>query len=481
MIDIGSNSIRLVVFERPDRAPQPVFNERVFCGLGRGIAESGRLDADSVAVARTNIARYVRLAEAIGSREVHLIATAAVRDAGNGAQFVADVEKQTGRKVQVIAGADEARYSALGVIAGTPEADGFMGDLGGGSLELTQIKDGNPGASVTLTIGSLRLLTGSHGDRRVAREEVDRQLEAVPWLETMRGRTLYAVGGTWRSIARLDMELRDYPMHVIHGYIASRKQMEALAQFVERLGRKSLSGITSVPRRRHETLPFGALALTRLLRLTKPKRVVFSSYGLREGFLFDRLDAAERRADPLVSGALRMAQRESRFPDFGSVLADWIAPLFSFESPEERRLRIAACHLSDIGWMEHPDYRAIQAFLRVARSSLVGIDHPGRAFVAGAVLTRYGGEIDHPDVAKVLSLLDKETVQRARGIGAALRLGYTLSGGADNLLRRTSLTHDRDEIRLKLPTDGSVPVGEAVERHLESLAKALDAKRGRLA
>ena len=469
------------MFEHPDRAPQPVFNERVFCGLGRGIAEDGRLDPESVAIARTNIARYVRLAEAMDAPRIHLIATAAVRDAGNGAQFVADIEKQTGRKVQVIAGAEEARYSALGVVAGTPEADGFMGDLGGGSLELTEIKDGNPGASVTLTIGSLRLLTASRGDRRVARDEVDRQLETVPWLGSMRGRSLYAVGGTWRALARLDMELRDYPLHVIHGYTVSRKQMESLAQFVERLGRKTLSGVTSVPRRRHETLPFGALVLTRLLRLAKPKRVVFSSYGLREGFLFNTLDAAGRRTDPLISGALKIAQRGSRFPDFGATLADWIAPLFTFESPPERRLRLAACHLSDIGWTDHPDYRAIQAFLRIARSSLVGIDHPGRAFIACVALARYGGEIDHPDAAKVLNLLDKEAIERARGIGAALRLGYTLSAGAENLLVRTSLSRERDDIRLKLPADGSVPVGEAVERHLESLAKVLDAKRGRIA
>jgi exopolyphosphatase/guanosine-5'-triphosphate,3'-diphosphate pyrophosphatase len=368
----------------------------------------------------------------------------------------------------------------LGVIAGTPEADGFMGDLGGGSLELTEIKDGKPGASVTLTVGSLRLLTASKGDRRTARDEVDRQLETVPWLGSMRGRTLYAVGGTWRAIARLDMELRDYPLHVIHGYTVSRKQMESLAQFVERLGRKTLSGITSVPRRRQETLPFGALALTRLLRLAKPKRVVFSSYGLREGFVFDRLDSNARRADPLFSGALRMAQRDSRFPDFGAALADWIAPLFTFESPAEQRLRLAACHLSDIGWTDHPDYRAVQAFLRVARSSLVGLDHPGRAFVACVVLARYGGEIDHPDVAKVLNLLDKDTIQRARAIGAALRLGYTVSAGSDSLLARTSLGRDRDEVRLRLPADGTVPVGEAVERHLESLVKILDAKQGRI-
>ncbi|MEX2201428.1 MAG: exopolyphosphatase [Dongiaceae bacterium] len=472
VVDIGSNSIRLVVFDGQTRAAQVVFNEKVLCGLGRGLDEGGRLHEEGVEQALANLNRFVRLARAMAVGELHLLATAAVRDASNGPEFCRQVEMQCGAPVRVLSGEEEAKFSASGVVAGTSEADGMMGDLGGGSLELVRLTGGKIGTYGTLPLGPVRLIGSALGDREGARKIIDQHLASLPWLNEIAGKRFYAVGGAWRNLARIHMEQTHYPLHIIHQYRLSRSEGENLARVVGRLGRRSLATIRGVSRKRVETLPFAALLLERLLRHATPSEVVFSAYGLREGFLFNRLTRTEQRKDPLIAYARELGARESRFGDPGN-LAEWIDPILPPADLLSERLVRAICHMSDIGWREHPDYRAEHSFYRILHLPAVGWNHRDRIFAATAIANRYGGEM--AENSAVDRLLDGDGRRQAIALGLALRLAFSISGGgATGLLKNAALRLEPERLALVLPAGEVTLYGEAVKRRLEALGRALD-------
>ncbi len=473
IVDIGSNSIRLVVFDRVARAPLLLFNEKVLCGLGRGLDESGRLNEAGVDSALVNLARFVRLAKAMGVARLDLLATAAVRDAKNGPEFATAVRRRCGVPVRVLSGSEEAKFSALGVVSGIAEADGMMGDLGGGSLELVGLDRGRLGAHVTLPLGPLRVGEAALGEREQARQLIDIHLESVPWLGDLRGRNFYPVGGAWRSLARIHMDQTGHPLHIIQQYRIDRRQAEDLLRVMARLGRRSLAAISGLPRRRVDTLPFAALLLERLLRIARPEAVIFSAFGLREGYLFHQLSPSLRRQDPLLAAAGELADRDGRFGPMGDILQTWTAPLFTSETAAEHRLRRAVCLLSDIAWRDHPDYRAEQAFTRILRLPIGGIHHDERVFGAAAVAVRYAGTLDPVAGETVLRMIDEPTVARALALGLALRLAYSLSGATPKLLGQTALRLAGERLTLVLPKNGSIMYGEAVGRRLEALGRAL--------
>src|SRR3954469_7698158 len=298
VIDIGSNSIRLVVYDGLHRSPVPLFNEKIMCGLGRAVEKTGRLNPDGVSLAIENIARFARLIDGMDVAQVEVLATAAVRDASDGAAFVAAIEHRTGLTVRTIAGEEEARLSAMGVLSGTPGADGLVGDLGGGSLELVGLDRGVIGPQVTMPLGPLRLIESCGGKLPAAARVIDQHLEALPWLSGHKGRPFYPVGGSWRALAKLHMEQVRHPLHIIHHYTVEGAQLRDFVGVIARQSRSSLDKMSGVSRRRSDTLPFAALALERLLRHVEPSVVVFSAHGLREGLLFDMLSPEEQREDP---------------------------------------------------------------------------------------------------------------------------------------------------------------------------------------
>jgi exopolyphosphatase/guanosine-5'-triphosphate,3'-diphosphate pyrophosphatase len=474
VVDIGSNSIRLVVFDRLSRAPWPIFNEKVLCGLGRGLEASGELNKNGVAMAIGNLERFVRLAEGMEVGSLDMVATAAVRDAANGGAFVQEAERRCQRKIRTISGEEEARLSALGVASGMPETSGIMGDLGGGSLELVRLTRGEPGRHVTLPIGPLRLLDIADGDRDKARKAVDQHLEKLDWLIESKGGDFYPVGGAWRTLARIHMEQVRYPLHVIHAYSISRRAAEELARVISRLGRRSLASMSGVPRRRLDSLPLASLVLERVLRLARPERVVFSAYGLREGLIFDQLSPAEQRKDPLFEAARDLALLEGRFGSQGARLKNWLMPLFEGkETPAEARLRLAVCEISDICWREHPDYRAEQAFMRILRLPIGGLDHHERVFAALAIAQRYGFEGELPGMDPMLRLLGDQARREADLLGLGLRLAYSLAA-APALLDRAALVRSGSRLTLNLPKGEEAMFGEVVQRRLEALGRALD-------
>ncbi len=473
VVDIGSNSIRLVVFERPGRMPVPVFNERVICGLGKGLADSGRLSEEGKVAAVATLVRFARLAEAMQVSALEFLATAAVRDAADGAAFVAEVEALCGYPVRILDGEQEATLAAYGVVVGIPQADGLVGDLGGGSLELIELDKGALGRRTTLPLGPLRLIDASSGDRKAADALVGEALASVPWLDEMRGRNFYAVGGAWRNLARVHMEQIVYPLHVIQHYTANASAVAELSRVIAQQGKRSLSKIPAVSRRRVETLPFAALAFAGVLERVAPMSVIFSAYGLREGLLFEGLSERERAKDPLAAIAEDLERREGRFPRLGRTLLQWLTPVYFDLRGLERRLLHAAAHLGDVAWRDHPDYRAAQAFSRLLFYPYAGLDHPGRAFLALSAYVRYGGGFEDDVTAPARALLSAVARHEARLLGLGIRLAYSVCGGAPPVLARTRLSVVGRSLRLTLPPDGSPPPGGALSRRHEALACAM--------
>ncbi|MDP6706113.1 MAG: Ppx/GppA family phosphatase [Alphaproteobacteria bacterium] len=469
VLDVGSNSVRMVVYAPPARAPIPIFNEKVLCGLGRDFGRTGRLDPEGRTRALESLRRFARIAEAMSVRRVDAVATAAVREADDGAAFVAEARDSCGIDIRVLDGAEEARLSALGVLAGTPGAEGLMGDLGGGSLELVELTGRDSGQGVTLPLGSLRL--SPLGDD--AMPEIDAALGGVPWLDAHAGGNLFLVGGAWRALARIDARRLDYPLRVLHGYAVARRHLLDLATTVAGLGPASLERIKGVSRERLADLPAAARVLIRLLAACRPKRVVFSAYGLREGLLFERLSAAEKRQDPLLVACRAIARQNARFADQADALVAWTAPLFGDETTTAGRLREAAALLSDIGWQVHPDYRPEQAFLEVVRGPYVGLDHNERARLALMVRARYTGRAEDAQVRAVAALLSEAQALEARRVGQSLRLGLTISGGVPELLSATRLSIGRKRLRLHVRSEQAALAGLVVRKRLEALADTM--------
>ncbi|RMD62326.1 MAG: Ppx/GppA family phosphatase [Alphaproteobacteria bacterium] len=481
VVDIGSNSIRLVVYSGLERGALTLFNEKVLCGLGRGLAHSGRLHPDGVALARRNLVRFTRLAAAMGVARIDLLATAAVREAADGAAFVAEIEALCGHPVKVLSGAEEGRLSALGVIAGLDAVDGVMGDLGGGSLELVELRGGEVGARATLPLGPFQLMERCGDDFRAMANLVDARLDTVPWLESAACgcASFFAVGGAWRSLARIHMDAVGHPLRVIHGFAMCRREVDDLAAVIAGRSRRALARVKGVTRERLETLPAATVVLRRVLHRLRGPRTRFSALGLREGYLYDLLPAAERARDPLIAQCADIARREAHFDPMGEAVFAWSEVLFAgaLGAALPPRLRRASCLLSDISWRDHPDYRAVEALFRILHYPFIGIDHAARVALGYSAYIRYGGAARGAVVAPYLPLMPGEVRRAARILGLAQRLAYRVSGATAAILARSRLVRATGgrELHLVLPDDGSAPVGAAVERDLHALAEAVDA------
>lgn len=481
VIDIGSNSVRLVVYEGAVRAATPLFNEKVLCGLGRSVATTGHLGEEAVNRAIEALSRFRAITRILRVKNLRAIATAAVREAIDGPDFIARGEVASGCRIQILSGEEEAALAAQGILMGFDQADGFAGDLGGGSLELIDIAQSKLTSATTLPLGGLRLIdvTGDRPEKAV--ELADEALRNVPWIGQGRGRPFHAVGGTWRSLAKLHMEQTDYPLRVMQGYAIPTRDAIAFCESIRRRKLASIPGIAEISRPRREVLPWGALVLERLLRQLEPSEVVFSVFGIREGLVFSLLPEHERRKDPLLSFCEDYARLRSRSVEHAHELASWTDALFAEpgpkETPAERRLRHAACLLSDIGWRAHPDYRGEQSLNVVAHAALTGIDHPGRIFLALAIYFRHVGDDDNEGdhlSARLKKLIDRRYLKRARILGAAIRTAHMMSIGMPGVIDETPLSYERGKLVLTIARAHKGLVGERLRRRFEMLAELVE-------
>ena len=475
VIDIGSNSVRLVVYEGLTRSPTPIFNEKVLAGLGREVQSTGLLAPDAVSKALRALVRFRALCDTLHVRKVWAVATAACREANNGASFIAQAERICRTRIDILSGRREAKLSALGIVSGIYRPDGIVGDLGGGSLELVEVHGHRVRAGVTLPLGGLALQDISEKSVKKAEKVVRRALADVPDLAHGRGRVLYAVGGTWRALARLHIWQTGYPLHVMHNYVIPAREALEFSRLVRRVDPETLSRIEVVTDARRPLLAYAALVLEHLVRIIRPREVVISALGVREGLLYSLLSDRERKKDPLIAAASDLNILRSRSPRHGEELCEWTDRFMATsgidETADERRLRHAACLLADIGWRAHPDYRGEQSLNIIANATVVGVDHPGRAFVASAVFFRHVGLVDDELSPHVRELMSSRLLDHARILGAAMRVAYLVSASMPGVLPSTPMIVERGKLKLKLKGRYGALGGERLFNRLRQLAR----------
>ena len=482
VLDIGSNSVRLVVYERLARSLTPLYNEKSSCALGRGVASSGKLAEENVQRALKAIMRFALVTRLMKVGATYVLATSAVRDASNRASFVAAVEKIMDAPVRVLSGEEEAHYAALGVLAGFPGFAGIVGDLGGGSLELSAAEQGKESSVETHELGVIRLQDDSRNSAGKARMLARSRLTDSLLASRPAGGTFYAIGGTWRALAKLHQTLRDYPLHMVQHYSVVADDMAAFCESIlTAVGAgKSMPGAEAASNSRRDLVPYGAAVMAEVLRTGRFSSVVFSALGVREGYLYSLLDPEQQQLDPLIEAAEEMSVLRSRSPRHAGDLVDFTAELLTAigiaETPDETRLRVAACHLADVGWRGHPDYRGEQSVDLIAYGSLSGVDHPGRAFLAEVLAVRYIG-LKHKSVSPaLLNLAGPAATQRARIIGAAFRVAYPMSAAMPGVLPRTAFELVKGRLILQLPSDLAFLAGEHLAGRLDQLAGAAGIK-----
>ena len=468
IVDIGSNSVRLVVYSGATRAPSVVFNEKVMAGLGAGFAATNRLSDEAQARALAALMRFRALLDDMGVAETRVVATAAAREAENGAAFLDEVAA-LGFSPELISGAEEGRLAALGLLSGIPHADGIVGDLGGGSLELAEVSAGQVGRTVSLPLGVLRL----EALGKALGERVAGAVAEAGFADAARGRAFYMVGGSWRNLARLHLGTINHPLGVTHQHVMPPEAPRALAPHLDQLAALDPGRVATLSANRLQTLPHANRLLAALVEALAPDCLVASGMGIREGLLFDALDPATRALDPLIEQARDAGAGLGRFEQHGERLDAWIAPVCQ-DAPRAARLRLAACLLSDIAWAAHPDFRADRGVDMALHGNWMAIDAPGRVMLAQALYANLGGR-DLPDPA-LRDLCGPEELRQARLWGVAMALGQRLSGGTAAGLARTRLSLEPGEVILTFEPDGAALAGEAVRKKLKSLAKLLRAE-----
>ena len=478
VIDIGSNSVRLVVFDSATRTPAVFYNEKKLCGLGENLEKDGLLSPEGRERCLEALKRFMKLAERQGVADVIAVGTAALREAKDGPEFVDQVRREVGLEVAIAKGEDEARLAAQGVLLGDPFALGVVADMGGASMELVEIGPNGVAASgVTTPLGALRLLNwkSQSGAKRDAK--IDKILAEA--LEKAGGGlhkppALYVLGGSWRALVNCYMEKHDYPLRVLHGFSMPLQEASAAAEWVATLEPAAVVELSGVSESRAVVTPPAAAVLARLLQALKPKKVVLSAFGLREGVLWERLTEEMRAKDPLIDACEVMERSVSRLPGFGHDLWRWLEPALEPFEEGESRLAQAACLLADANWRTHPDYRSRSSFELVTRTTLGGVDHHDRLYIAAALINRFKGGRKAMRQERALALLDPKARQRAETLGRGMRLGVMLAGAAPGRLEDFPLQRVEDGVLLLKVREAAIDlVDEEVARRFESFAASL--------
>ena len=473
VIDVGSNSVRMVVFDGAARSPAFFYNEKIMCGLGRGMAQSGRLNEEGRSRALSAIKRFALLAREMNLTSLTVVATAAVREAEDGPEFKAQVEAETGLEMLVIDGNEEARLSAQGVLLGWPGARGLVCDMGGSSMELAEIGDNTVGRRVTSSLGPFRLQMIPGGKKGVKTHIMETLKGLRRELDGTQHDALYLVGGSWRALARLDMERRNYPLTVLHEYAMTPKSIRKTIDWLQDQDLKKLRASTGLSPERIALVPLATVVLRHLLGVFRPKMIYVSSFGIREGILFEQMPDALRSRDPLIEACRFYETANSRLPGFGKKLFQFLTPLYRNASPERLRLIKAACLLHDVNWRAHPDYRAESCFDTATRANLGGLDHKGRVYLGLALMNRYKNAGTDSRLTPLLTLLDEDEIRHAIMLGRAMRFGAMFSIGGPEAAGELRFYPKKKVLELLLRPEMRDLFGEVAEQRFNGLAKTL--------
>ena len=473
VIDIGSNSVRMVVFDGAARSPSYFYNEKILCGLGLGLVNSGKLNPEGKLRAISAIERFVNIAEAMEVPQLTLIATAAVRSASDGLIFCDEIRKKTKKEVNIIDGLEEARLSAQGVMLGWPGSYGLICDLGGSSMELAEINKGTVGKRTSSNLGPL-ILKEMKGGKKNRKQYIKLKIAELAVKIGPQHNRLFLVGGSWRAFARIDMLRRGYPLHVMHEYRISISSVKKTIKYIESNDLNEIRLKCGITAARIGLVPIASEVLTRLVSTFKPKDIAISSYGLREGLLYEKMPQELRDRDPLIEACYFSEAKDARIPGSGNRLYKFVLPLFSSPNSDLKRLIHAACLLHDVSWRAHPDYRAEVCFDNATRSNLGGLKHSERIFLGISLMYRYRNSPTGSQFENLVDLLKPELVLKAKILGKAMRLGAMLWVNDSEQPAFLHWKPRSKKLALKLNAYGKNLYGEVAAARFQSLAKSLE-------
>ncbi len=470
IIDIGSNSIRLVIYDQQKRSPVAVYNEKVMCALGKGLAASGMLNPDGVEMARTALRRFIAMGRNMEIASLYVMATAAIRDAKDGPAFARYIEETYDIEVDIISGKKEAKLGAFGVCASMYKPQGITGDLGGGSLELVKVDDGKITDHASVALGSLRMIDESKGDRDKLRRLIDKRFSELQWMEDTKVANFYAIGGSFRALAKMHMTANNYPLRILHEYKVDAKNFLTFAREIANLPEGKLEKFPGSSAKRVPALPGAAIVLEHIIEHARPDHIVFSASGIREGYVYEKLSPYLRNQDGLLASCTEFAVKGGRSTAYANELYTWMYPLLARESEKERRLRLAFCLLSDFALHIHPEYRAEWAFHRVLHSALTGLTHRERVKLALALYHRH--QFKCKEDWPALKLLKSADRPWAKLVGTCANLAYHLSGSVAGNLHNTSFIIEKKEVTLQLTGAMQDVAGDAIRRRMDGVREA---------
>lgn len=479
VLDIGSNSVRLVIFDVYGAHFTPVYNEKIHAGLGRDLKRTGCLSTSGKAQTREALARFQTIISARQLTDVLVGATAALREADDAAEFLAEIQTETGLKIIPVSGPEEARLSALGVIAGDHRRTGLAADLGGASLEFIRVGNGRVGEGVSLPLGPFDAVGGdlkglASSDYATLRPKLQSALQALPAAMSL-PETLYLIGGAWRNLAGIHQHRMNYPMRTLQAYRLSFDEARFMADWAWRDGLESVLNWPGLRSARAETLPYAGLMLGVMLEHFQPKAIEICIVGLRDGLVFDALPDDIKSRDALLDGCRDFASGNLQSAHFGPPLFRLLLPIMQglpeiFGAELDERILRAACLLAGLGKNLHPDYRAELVFDDVLYAPVSGLSHVERAFLSLCLFRTYTAKRKTPNPAIIETLLTEAQQRSASILGEGIRLAIIASGRSPELLESFRLSREGKILKLSVHKIHEKLLTQDVIFRLEKLA-----------
>ena len=484
IIDIGSNSVRLVVYRQSAGVWQKIINEKCQCRLGEGVAINGLIQTERLQTALEVLSRFAMLIEHAKPDKVIAIATSAVRDADNGPEFVRDSSNILGVELLVLSGQSEARYAAEGVRWSIPDAKGLVADLGGSSLELTNIGFSDQDQGSSLPIGPLQLIDLFGTDRKAAKSYIDDQLRRAieplkdTFSEELSKVNLFAVGGSWRSLAQLHIQNSAYPIKIVHRYRPHVQEFGGFLRPVSFMSHDEAIMLDVAQADRRMALPYASLILRRLFKWTKCSQVEFCSTGIREGALAlhaDNKSAGE--TSTIYSNTVKsLVPNGGRFGPIDKAMEEWVsqayaADLGGMQTMSKQRIW-EACALADFGWNEHPSHKKTATYMYLLNSTRLPHDHHARAQLAAIQFYRHKGRGADLNGLEICKLLDRREQTSAKILGRIMHLGMQVCRSQAALLKMTRLQVTTNKIEILYPKSWPAFHASSIQSSCQMLSDA---------
>ena len=481
IIDIGSNSIRLVAYDKINRVPRMIYTEKVFCSLAKNLDIDNSIPKKNYKKTINAIKRFYKISLDIKSSELFIFATAAIREADNGFILKNEIENITNREMIILSENDEVKLSTQGLISSFPSANGIMADLGGGSLELSLLENGKLKKFTSLKIGVVRLLNEFSKNKNKCLINILKKLNQVKWLDKFKKTNFYAIGGSFRSLANVNIWNNKYPLSIVQGYAINSIEIKKLLNLSSTIKAKTIKLIPEIENERIKTIPVASIILDNLIKKIDPKKMIFCSQGLREGFLYSLLDKKTKKIDPLIFTAKKMAKNFNNSFFDGESIFKWLSPIFVNENENFKRLRLAASYLSELSyWHNFKDMESDYALNTVLYYPFLSLTHEQRIFLGLTIYTACGGKINRPNILKYIKLLKKDAINAACILGNGIKLAYTVSGGLYRNLHDYSLSVSNNEIFLITSDKKIIKTSTKIRRTLKKISKLIKIKKIKL-